>query len=161
MKIQAEVDDQKHEVDLKRVGSKLFAKVDTREYELDVSEPEPGVYLFKYDGKVFEASASNGHVRIGRKEYDVRLVDPKRLRGGASVTDHGDGIAEIKTAMPGKVVRVLLEAGAAVTKGDSVMVVEAMKMQNELKSPKDGVVKDVRVVEGDTVSAGDVLATIE
>ncbi|HKP68044.1 MAG TPA: biotin/lipoyl-containing protein [Pyrinomonadaceae bacterium] len=161
MKFHAEVGDQKHEVEIKREGGKLFAQVDDRPYELDVSEPEPGIYLFKYDGRVFEASVSDGHVRIGGNEFDIRLVDPKRLRGGGTDHDHADGIAEIKTAMPGKVVRVLVEAGTEVEKGDGVVVVEAMKMQNELKSPKAGIVKEIRTQEGATVGAGDILATIE
>ena len=161
MKLQAELGDQKHELEIKRDGGKLFASVDGRQYELDVSEPEPGVYMFKHEGKVFEASVSNGHVRIGGSDFDVRLIDPKRLRGGGAGHDHDDGVAEIKTAMPGKVVRVLVEVGAGVEKGDGIVVVEAMKMQNELKSPKAGIVKSIRAAEGSTVGAGDVLATIE
>ena len=161
MKLHAEVGDQKHELEIKRDGAKLFAEVDGRKYELDFSEPEPGVFLFKHEGNVFEASVSSGHVRIGSNEFDVRLVDPKRLRGGGAGHDHDDGIAEIKTAMPGKVVRVLVEVGAEVEKGDGIVVVEAMKMQNELKSPKAGIVKEIRAAEGTTVGASDVLATIE
>ncbi len=63
--------------------------------------------------------------------------------------------------MPGKVVRVLVEAGAEVSKGDGILVVEAMKMQNELKSPKDGTVREIRAADGQTVATGEVLATIE
>ena len=63
--------------------------------------------------------------------------------------------------MPGKVVRVLVERGAEVEAGDGVIVVEAMKMQNELKAPKSGIVKEIRVTEGAAVSSGDILMTIE
>jgi biotin carboxyl carrier protein len=63
--------------------------------------------------------------------------------------------------MPGKVVRVQLEAGANVEKGAGIVVVEAMKMQNEMKSPRDGVVVTINVKPGDTVNAGDVLAVVE
>jgi biotin carboxyl carrier protein len=63
--------------------------------------------------------------------------------------------------MPGKVVRILLEAGANVEAGQGVVVVEAMKMQNELKSPRDGVIVSIDVTEGSTVNAGEVLAIIE
>ena len=161
MKLQAELGEQKHDIDLKHEAGKLIANVDGRHYELEVSEPEPGVFLFKHQGRIFEASVSNGHVRIGGQEFDVRLIDPKRLRGGGAGHDHDDGVVEIKTAMPGKVVRLLVEKGAVVEKGDSVIVVEAMKMQNELKAPKSGVVKELRAKEGATVAAGDILATIE
>jgi biotin carboxyl carrier protein len=63
--------------------------------------------------------------------------------------------------MPGKVVRVLVEVGTEVKKGDGVLVVEAMKMQNEMKSPKDGVVKEFRAAEGQIANAGEILAVIE
>jgi len=63
--------------------------------------------------------------------------------------------------MPGKVVRILAAAGQQVEKGDGVVVVEAMKMQNEIKSPKSGAVKSVNVEEGVTVNAGEVLMVIE
>jgi biotin carboxyl carrier protein len=168
MKLHAEIDGNKHEVDFTREDAKVFARVDDREYELEASEPEPGVFLFKHEGRVYEASVVRSksdtgtvQVRVGTYEFEVRLTDPKRLRGVGSGADHSDGLVEIKTAMPGKVVRVLTEPGAVVEKGDSVLVVEAMKMQNELKSPKAGTIRDVRVAEGDAVGAGDILATIE
>jgi biotin carboxyl carrier protein len=70
-------------------------------------------------------------------------------------------VAEILAPMPGKVVRVQTEAGASVEKGTGVVVVEAMKMQNEMKSPRAGVVVSINVKPGDTVNAGQVLAVIE
>ena len=164
MKLHAELGDKSYEVEIKREDGKVFARVDDRDYELEVSEPEPGVYLLKYNGKIFEASVSSSdttHVRIGSNELDIKLIDPKRLRGTGAEHEHGDGLAEIKTAMPGKVVSILQTVGATVEKGDGILVVEAMKMQNELKSPKDGVIKEIRVTEGAAVSAGDILATIE
>ena len=63
--------------------------------------------------------------------------------------------------MPGKVVRILVAEGDEVEKGKGVLVVEAMKMQNEIKSPKKGVVKKLSAAEGSAVNAGDVLAVIE
>ena len=88
-------------------------------------------------------------------------LDPKRLRGSGAANDHDGGSAEIKTAMPGKVVRILVAEGDAVQKGDGVIVIEAMKMQNEMKAPKDGTVRQIKVATGDTVSAGDILVVIE
>lgn len=168
MKLQAELNDEKHQVEVKRDGNKVFAVVDDREYELEVSEPEAGVFLFKNDGKVTEVFVSprvdtdaSVQVQTGGRSFDIKLIDPKRLRGSGRGSEHGDGAAEIRTAMPGKVVRLLLENGAEVKKGDGVIVVEAMKMQNELKAPKDGIVKNIKVKEGTTVAAGDVLVVIE
>ena len=165
MKLHADVGDERHEIEITREGRRVFASVDGRTYELEASEPEPGVFLLKHEDRVYEATVNKSkgstHVRIGRHEYDIRLVDPKRLRGASGAADHGDGVAEIKTAMPGKVVRILVKAGDTVEQGDGILVVEAMKMQNELRSPKSGVVKDLRAKEGATVGAGDILATVE
>jgi pyruvate carboxylase subunit B len=63
--------------------------------------------------------------------------------------------------MPGKVVRLLVREGDDVEPGRSIAVVEAMKMQNELKSPKKGIVRKLLVDEGDTVNAGEVLAIVD
>lgn len=168
MKLQAQLGNEKHEVEVRLEGDKAFASVDGRTYELEVSEPEKGVFLFKNDGKIAEVfvSPQTGpgepvFVQTAGRSLEITLIDPKRLRGSSSGSDHADGAAEIRTAMPGKVVRILVEADAAVEKGDGVIVVEAMKMQNELKAPKDGLVKSIRVAEGATVAAGEVLAVIE
>ena len=168
MKLQVDIGDNHHQVEIEHEDGKLHASVDGRKYDLEVSEPEPGIFLFKHDGKIYEASvarpSSTGqptYVRIGSNEFDVRIIDPKRLRSAGSGGDHTDGVAEIRTAMPGKVVRILVNAGDQVEKGAGVVVVEAMKMQNELKAPKAGIVKEIRTQEGSTVAASEVLATIE
>ena len=163
MKLLAKLDGEKHEVEVVRGDTTVTATIDGREYTLDVSQPEPNIYAFRNEGKLTEAFVSPGtsKVTIGGHEFDVELADPKRLRGSTADAEHAGGAAEIKTAMPGKVVRILVAAGDEVLKGDGVLVVEAMKMQNEMKSPKDGVVKEIRTTEGSTVNAGDVLAVIE
>ncbi len=164
MKLQAELNNEKHEIEIKRDGEKVFARVDEREYELEVSEVEANVYLLKNDNKVYEVLISGNQsltAKVKGNEFEINLIDPKKLRGADGDSELKDGIAEIKTAMPGKLVRILVEAGAEIAAGEAVLVVEAMKMQNEMKSPKDGVVKEIRFAEGDTVNAGDVLAVIE
>lgn len=168
MKYQAEIGDEKHEIEIHRDGDQVRALIDGEAFEVEVSAPEPNVFLIKRDGKIFETfvvpdarSDKPKVVSVNGRDIEVRLIDPKRLRGSRSDSDHGDGLAEIRTAMPGKLVRILLETGASVEKGDGVLVVEAMKMQNELKAPKAGILKGIRFNEGDTVAAGDILAVIE
>lgn len=165
MKLQAEVNGKKHEIELTRGDEAVVATIDGRRYEVDSSEPENDVFLLKIQNTVNEARVSPNagnayHVRLGTVEFDIKLVDPKRLRGSAAGEDSNSDISEIRTAMPGKVVRIITPSGTEVKKGDPVIVVEAMKMQNEMKSPKDGIVKDIRASEGSTVNAGDVLAVI-
>lgn len=160
--MQAAIGNEKHEVEIRRDGEKVRARVDDREYDLEASEVEPNVFLLKHDNRIYQIYvAPNGFANIGNHQLEITLTDPKRLRGAAAATANADGVSEIKTAMPGKLVRVLVEAGAAIKQGEPVLVVEAMKMQNEMKSPKDGTVKEIRFAEGATVNAGDVLAIIE
>lgn len=168
MKLQAEINGEKHEVEVSRDGRNVTATVDGRRYELDVSEPEKDLYLVKNEGNVSQVFVSpkakkdsEFDVTIRGQHLDVEIIDPKRLRSAGDNHDHMDGRAEIKTAMPGKVVRILVDVGAEVAKSDGIIVVEAMKMQNELKSPKDGFVKEIRAADGDTVNAGEVLVVIE
>ncbi len=166
MKLQAEVSDTKKIVELNETDGKLSAVIDGREYLLHVSNPEPGLFLLR-DGSnnslvhVSPTSSGSSIVSINGRTVEVKLFDPKRLRGSSSGEASEAGRAEIKTAMPGKVVRVLVSVGEEVHKGDGVIVVEAMKMQNELKSPKDGVVSEILADHDATVGAGDVLVVID
>ncbi len=166
MKLVAEIGENKFEVEVARDGSNVIAKVDGREYILYASEPETGVVLLKHDNTVYEAMVSSNtagayKVELKGRSHEIRIVDPKRLRGSESGSGHDPGHAEIRTAMPGKIVRILKRPGDAVEKGDGVIVVEAMKMQNEMRSPRDGSISEIRFVEGDTVAAGDILVVIE
>jgi biotin carboxyl carrier protein len=165
MKLIAELNNEKHEVEFKRDGEKLSASVDGREYALEASEVEPDVYLLKHENQIFQIYVAPTEpaavASLGNHSFEIKIFDPKRLRGAGALAGAADGTIEIKTAMPGKVVRIVAEQGAEIRQGESVLVVEAMKMQNEMKSPKDGIVKEIRVAEGATVNAGDVLAIIE
>src|SRR6478672_7022984 len=105
MKLVVEVNGDSREVEFTRDGREVRASVDGREYVLDASEPEPGVFLLKHEGRVFEAYADKKSVTISGRTFDTNVIDPKRLRGSAvdSAAEHGH--AEIRSAMPGKVVR--------------------------------------------------------
>ncbi|HJR09293.1 MAG TPA: biotin/lipoyl-containing protein [Pyrinomonadaceae bacterium] len=169
MKLTAEINGQSYALDMRREGARVEATVDGRRYELEARETEAGTYLLIAGGRVYEcratrAGATGGatEVQISDETYQVALFDPKRLRGarGAGAAAQG-GRAQVVASMPGKVVRVLVETGARVEAGDGLIVVEAMKMQNELKSPKSGTVVEVRAESGATVNAGDVLVIVE
>ena len=168
MKLHATIADLEVSVEIRRDGEHLFANVDGREYELDVHQAASSVTLRTAEGNVFdcrvEGKPSSGQsvgVFVGPRQYAVTLTDPKRLRGAAVAGGQADGVARIVAAMPGKVVRVLVAQGARVEAGVGVIVVEAMKMQNEMKAPKAGVVTALNVTVGATVNGGDVLAVIE
>ncbi len=169
MKLTAEFDGQSYALDLQREGARVEASIDGRRYELEARETEAGSFLLLAGGHVYECrvnrdgaqQASASEVHIGNKIFQVTLVDPKRLGGARGAGAEASGRAQIKASMPGKVVRVLVKAGALVEAGDALVVVEAMKMQNELKSPKSGTVVEVRAETGATVNAGDVLVIVE
>ena len=165
MKLKAIAGEREENLLLKMEAGRVSAEIGDRVYSLDVREIEPDCYLFFLNANVHEcrvsAAKSSFDVSIHGKSYAVTIVDPKRLRSGQNSDRHHHGVAEILAPMPGKVVRVQTEAGAMVEKGAGVVVVEAMKMQNEMKAPRDGVVVAINVKPGDTVNAGDVLAVIE
>jgi biotin carboxyl carrier protein len=116
-----------------------------------VAEVEPGVYSILLDGRSFEIRAA---------DLDVEIKDPRALSSAARQAGL-EGPQSITAPMPGKVVRILVNKGDAVERGQGLIVIEAMKMQNEMKSPKQGRVLSVSAIEGGTVAAGDVLATVE
>jgi biotin carboxyl carrier protein len=169
MKLIAEINNEKHDVQITRgEGFDLVAEVDGRHYRLEASKPEPNVYLLKNENRIYQIFVSPNEkpgepfaVNVGNQNYEIKIYDPKRLRGSGAASGETTGASEIKTAMPGKVVRVLVETGAEIKQGEGVIIVEAMKMQNEMKSPRDGIVKEIRFAEGATVNAGDILAVIE
>jgi biotin carboxyl carrier protein len=129
-----------------------------------VHEVEPGVYSVLYEGRSYEArvtpAASGFNVEIRGHRFQTEVFDPRSIRAGAKAPLSG-GRHNITAAMPGKVVRVLVNEGQPVEAGQGLIVVEAMKMQNEMKAAKPGQVAQIKVRDGDTVAAGDVLIAIE
>jgi biotin carboxyl carrier protein len=152
-------------LDLTRTGqARRFQVGSDPERQAEVAQPEPGVYSVLMAGRVYEARVeqSNGGivVVIDGNRFDMEVRDPRQFKRRNGW--HGiEGLQNVTAPMPGKVVRVLTPPGTMVTTGQGLVVVEAMKMQNELRAPKTGRVITVPVREGDTVAAGDVLATIE
>jgi hypothetical protein len=170
MKLNAEIEGEKVALEVRREGGRVSAEVGGRRYELEAREVGAGEYLLIREGRVYEcrvgAEPGGGgrgdlRVSVGAREYGVRLTDPKHLRGGGVGAGEQGGRAQVKAPMPGKVVRVLVEAGQAVEAGQGLVVVEAMKMQNELKSPKSGTIAELRAEPNSTVNAGDVLVVVE
>ena len=104
--------------------------------------------------------ATSGEVFVDGRLYRVDITDPRSLRGRKSAIQAG-GRKNIVSPMPGRVVRVLTEAGDTVTAGQGLVVVEAMKMQNEIKAPVDGRIVQINCTAGATVVVGAVLLVLE
>jgi biotin carboxyl carrier protein len=168
MKVHVTANDSEADIQIRDEGQRVFADIDGRRYELDVHETAGGRYLLSGNGLVFDCrvdgrpeSGKPVDVVVGTAQYSVTLTDPKRLRSAAGVVGHGDDVARIAAPMPGKVVRVMVAVGDQVEAGAGIVVVEAMKMQNEMKTPKAGKVTALSAELGATVNAGDVLAVVE
>ena len=168
MKLNVDVDGRAGELELDRSGETCrFAYRSERgegRYEASVVQVEEGIYSILLNGASYEAKVVHGpdglYVDIAGHRSVVQVRDPRALssrgRGGL-----GEGRQTVNAPMPGKVVRVLVSEGDEVEAGAGLVVVEAMKMQNELKSPKSGRVVQVKAELGATVSHGDMLVAIE
>lgn len=147
------------------------ARVNNREFRFNAVPAGRDVLSLVIDGRSYEAlresvsgdeaSSAAANIVIGGIRHAAEVRDPRALRSRRGMAGQGDGPRRILSPMPGKVVRLLAAEGTKVASGAGVVVIEAMKMQNELKSPKDGVVKRLAVAVGAAVNAGDVLAVIE
>src|ERR1051326_6073202 len=154
-----------YRVELVRAEQEWKCKLDGPALPLDVVSAQDGMLSLLVQGKSYEVKqetvGAESNVVVGQERFMVSVRDPRsfrsRRRGGANE----QGVMKIKAPMPGKVVRVLAGVGTAVEAGQSVLVIEAMKMQNELKAPKNGVVKKINGAEGAAVEAGQALAEVE
>ncbi len=128
--------------------------------QAEIVEVEPGVYSVISEGKSWEVRIAADEIAIAGDCFSYTVEDPRRWNRSGHAADAG-GHVSLTAAMPGKIVRVLVKPGDEVVAGQGIMVVEAMKMQNELKAPRAGRVTSVSVKENDSVNAGAVLASIE
>ena len=146
MKLKAQLSGKEHEVSLNLADGAVEVVVDDRHYDLQFRELASGEYLLINGSNLYKCRVSgrSGSLAAGQsfavvlrgRNYNVAVVDPRRLRSGQSAGAHHAGRREIVSPMPGKIVRVLVRAGDKVEAGAGIIVVEAMKMQNERKAPK-------------------------
>ena len=153
-----------YRLELNRSDGGWLCRLDDREVEVDAVLARPDVLSLRIGNLAYEVKcervAGDLHFWVGSERFAVEVRDPRSFRGRArSVDDRGP--RKLTAPMPGKVVRVLSSQGSEVEAGAGVVVVEAMKMQNEIKSPKKGTIQKILVSEGAAVNAGDVLAIVE
>ncbi len=130
-----------------------------KNYSLEPSGP--GIFSILIEGRSYQATIlAPGTIQVNNHIFNVEIFDPREL-GARSNTAASHGRQNIAAPMPGKVVRLLVAAGDTVEPGQGLIVVEAMKMQNEMKSPKAGTVVEIKTKDGATVAAGEILIVIE
>ena len=160
------VDGKTHQDELARGDKTWLCKIDGQEMEVDAVLTARDVLSVLVEGKAYEIKRERSlqgelHMVIGSARYAVEVQDPRSLRTRRAVAGSEAGPQKVKAPMPGKIVRILVNEQDEVKAGQSLIVMEAMKMQNEMKSPKDGRVQKILTAEGSTVNAGDTLAIVE
>ena len=154
-----------HRLAIERQGNQWFCQLDGKRILVDAVYSRPNVISLIIDGKAYEVkreqTATDQHIWVQGVRYSAEVRDPRSLRSRRAAAETTQGPRKIKAPMPGKVVRLLVHESDTVEQDQGLLVVEAMKMQNELKSPKKGVVRKMFAAEGANVNAGDVLAIVE
>lgn len=148
------LDGKSYDVDCRRMPSQIVSMLmGHKSYDVDLERIAKRSDTL--DGRI--------HVRVRGRVLRFEMMDERRIKMKEAQGFRLDvgGVVPIDSPMPGKVIKVLKKEGEDVKEGEGVIVVEAMKMENELRSPKAGKVKDIRVKEGEAVEAGARLATIE
>jgi biotin carboxyl carrier protein len=157
------IDGKNYRLELDRGEKGWSCKLDGREVQVDAVLARRDVLSLRIGDRAYEIKrervGEETHLWVGSRRFAAGIRDPRSLRGrGGSADERGP--RKLTAPMPGKVVRVLVSQGAEVEAGAGVVVVEAMKMQNEIKSPKKGTVQKIVVMEGASVNPADVLAII-
>ena len=159
------VDGEPHRLELEKADCFWHCRFDDRQFKVDAVIPRRDVLSLLIDGHSYEIkreqTATDLHLWVGNQRFAVELRDPRSLRSRRAGAGEEKGPQKLVAPMPGRVVRVLAAEKAEVEEGQGIVVVEAMKMQNEIKSPKKGTVQKLMAVAGAAVNAGDVLAIVE
>lgn len=168
MKFEARIGEAARRFELQRTGPKQFAATregsDHDDTKIDAREVAPNTYSILVNGRSFEAivirAADGVLVRCNGREFHAKVSDPRAWRGARGALFGAEGKQQVMAPMPGKVVRILVKAGDSVEASQGLVVVEAMKMQNEIRAPKSGTIERIFIREGQAVAAGDALVTI-
>lgn len=160
------VDGNTHRLELTRGESTWQCTIDGEPMEVDAALTARDVLSVLIGNKAYEIKRERSlqgelHMVIGSARYSVDVQDPRSLRTRRASAAGGAGPQKVTAAMPGKIVRIMVDEKDEVAAGQPILVMEAMKMQNEIKSPKAGRVQKMLTSEGSTVNAGDTLAIIE
>jgi biotin carboxyl carrier protein len=163
MRYDIRLDGKTYHLELQKKDDRWECRLDGREISVQAVQVSPDTLSLLIGGKSVEVSreAVGTSIFIRGTRYDVSVEDPRSWRGRSRAAQDEAGPQKLIASMPGKVVRVLAHEGDAVVSGQGIVVVEAMKMQNEIRSPRAGVLKKLTAHEGMKVNAGEVLGIVE
>ncbi len=162
----AEIGEDTHRIEVHAAGDSAFTvEIDGAPRLVDSRRIGPNSYSLLIDGHSVVADvAVDGDqyvVLIAGEIFRLRLVDEHRRQVTLGEPEEEKGRREVRALMPGKIVEVLVQVGDTVVRDQGVLIMEAMKMENEVKSPAAGEVKEIFVRPGQAVESGQVLAVIE
>jgi len=154
-----------HRLELEKTAGGWNCRLDGQTVHIDAIVPRRDVLSLLVDGHSYdmkrEQTAANLHLWVGSTRFAVELRDPRSPRSRHKGGGEEKGPRKILAPMPGRVVRLLVAENSEVDAGQGIVVVEAMKMQSEIKSPKKGIVRKISATPGAAVNPGDVLAVVE
>ena len=158
------IDGKNCRLELDRVNGRWSCRLDGHALDVDAVVVQANVLSLRIGNRSYEVKsdrvAGELQICVGSRRFTAEVRDPRSLRGRTRAGDE-HGPKKLTAPMPGKVVRLLVNIGSEIEAGAGVLVVEAMKMQNEVKSPKKGIVRKILVAAGTAVNAGDVLAIVD
>ena len=163
----AKLGEKTYTVEVEEVDKSLYrVSVDGSEFLLDGKKTGRANYSLIVDNRSFEVdidvSEDDYRVLVDGRNYHIHLLDERRMRlGGLQASIELQGRQRVSVPMPGKVIAVLVSEGDKVERGQGLVIVEAMKMENEVRSPIHGEVKEVKVKTGDSLEAGATLLVVE
>ena len=164
----AKLGEQSYAVEIEETGKSVYrVSVDGNEFLVDGKKTGRTNFSLIVDNRSFEIEVDNTddeyRVLVDGRNYHIHLVDERRVRIGGRPRRRSSFRARqnVSVPMPGKIIAVLVGEGDAVEKGQGLVIVEAMKMENEVRSPIAGEVKEIKVKPGDTVEGGAVLLIVE
>ena len=163
----AKLGDQSYTVEIEENGKSVYRiSVDGNEFLVDGKKTGRTNFSLIVDNRSFEIEVDNTddeyRVLVDGRNYRIHLVDERRVRVGAAQSGQQlQGRQMVSVPMPGKIIAVLVAVGDAVELGQGLVIVEAMKMENEVRSPISGEVKEIKVKPGDTVEGGALLVIVE
>src|SRR5256885_12836664 len=159
------VDGKPYRLELERGERVWKCRLDGQVIVVDAVLARPDVLSLLVNGRSYEIkreqTTTDLHLWVRNTRFEVELRDPRSLRARRDGAGDASGPQNLVCPMPGKIVRVLVTEKSEVEAGQGIVVVEAMKMQNEIKSPKKGVVQKIIATLGASVNAGDVLAIVK
>jgi biotin carboxyl carrier protein len=140
--------------------------IDGETYEVDFFDAQDNIFSLiidhqSYEIDIDEVGCGNYSVLLKGDHFDVQIVDEKKKKLAEKLGAGASGRQEIKSPMAGNIWKLMKSQGDTVTEGEVILILEAMKMENEIRSPIDGVVTTMNSVEGSAVSAGALLCQID